>query len=339
MLRTLSLCLRVMWERHLVLVHARSYIPAAVALALNRATGVPFIFDMRALWPEELITSQRLRRGSMTHRVLVAVERACLKAAAGVVSLTHAAVRHLNTAYPLETAAQRIRVIPTCADLDRFVPGSATTADRRVYSCIGTLLSGWFLVEWLGSFIRAATTDHDTRVEIITRDDPRSVRSALGIPPDIANRVDVFAAQPHLVHQHLQHHTASVMFYAADNQSELGRSPTRMAEVLGCGIPVVASEGVGDVAEIVRKYKVGVLVAGPGQAEMSQALASLDELIRDPDTVRRCRRAAEEVFSLSAGTEAYDQLYRDILGLPEHQASATEVVHGPHRAGAGMRPE
>lgn len=33
------------------LIHARSYIPAAVARVVSRITGVPFIFDMRALWP------------------------------------------------------------------------------------------------------------------------------------------------------------------------------------------------------------------------------------------------------------------------------------------------
>jgi len=38
------------------LIHARSYIPAAVALTVSRMTRVPFLFDMRALWPEELIT-------------------------------------------------------------------------------------------------------------------------------------------------------------------------------------------------------------------------------------------------------------------------------------------
>ena len=104
------------------LIHARSYIPAAVALVVHRLTGVPFIFDMRALWPEELITAGRLKRGSILHRAIVAVERACLRDAAAVVSLTHAAVDHLKREYPEELDGQRIDVIPTCADLDRFTP-------------------------------------------------------------------------------------------------------------------------------------------------------------------------------------------------------------------------
>ncbi len=118
----LWLCLREVRQGNAQLIHARSYIPAAVALVVNRLTGTPFIFDMRALWPEELITAGRLTRGSLMHRAIAATERACLQRAAGVVSLTHAAVGYLKETYPKEMSGQRIVVIPTCADLDRFQP-------------------------------------------------------------------------------------------------------------------------------------------------------------------------------------------------------------------------
>jgi len=95
--------------------------------------------------------------------------------------------------------------------------------------------------------------------------------------------------------------------------SELGRSPTRMAEVLGCGLPVVANEGVGDVVDIVRQNKVGVIVDGPDPAQMRAALDELKVLMQDPDLPGRCRATAQAVFSLEAGTEAYRGIYASIL--------------------------
>ena len=126
MLRMAWLVRREVRAQGVRLIHSRSYIPATVALLARRMTGVPFIFDMRALWPEELITAGKLRRGSVLHRAIVAAERACLREAGAVVSLTHAAVMHLNRVYPAEMGGQRVAVIPTCADLARFVP-----ADRK----------------------------------------------------------------------------------------------------------------------------------------------------------------------------------------------------------------
>jgi glycosyltransferase involved in cell wall biosynthesis len=111
----------------------------------------------------------------------------------------------------------------------------------------------------------------------------------------------------------VQRHTASVMFYAGGATSELGRSPTRMAEVLGCGRPVVANPGVGDVEQVVHQNRVGVLARGSSSAEMDVCVAELLDLLKDPQLASRCRRTAETMFSLESGTAAYRQLYAQIL--------------------------
>ncbi|MBA6412289.1 glycosyltransferase [Parahaliea sp. F7430] len=102
-----------------------------------------------------------------------------------------------------------------------------------------------------------------------------------------------------------------------DMLSYLGSSPTRMGEILGSGLPVVANEGVGDVAQIIRSHKVGVIVDGPKPEQMMKALRELDDLLNDSDLPSRCRRAAEEIFSLHTGTKAYHKLYDDILSAKQ----------------------
>lgn len=313
MLQFLWLCLREVRQGNAALIHARSYIPAAVAALVNRLTGTPFIFDMRALWPEELITAGRLRRGSLLHRVLVRAERNCLGRSAGVVSLTHAAVGHLQALYPDELKDQRLVVIPTCADLQRFVPPAVTPPGPRVYACLGTVLSGWFRLDWLAAFIRLAAADPAARFELVTRDDPQRVRQALGLPLALQQRLAIFPLPAQRVQEAVQQQSVSVMFFT-DGLSKLGSSPTRLGEVLGCGVPVVANAGVGDVARIISGYRVGVLVADAGEPAMVAALAELEQLLQDPDLRRRCRQAAQEVFSLEAGCKAYGALYRHILG-------------------------
>ncbi len=313
MLRMVWLVWREVRGMRARLIHARSYIPATVAMTASRLTGVPFIFDMRALWPEELITARRLRRGSLLHVAIVAAERACLRRAGAVVSLTHAAVDHLGRVYPNDMVGQRVAVIPTCADLDRYVP-SIRAPSRRVIGCLGTVLSGWFRLDWLASFLAvAAMKDEGVVFEVTTRDDAARVRSAIGGDANLQARLSVASCPPETVHEVLHGQTASVMFYAGGEISELGRSPTRMAEILGCGLPIVANEGVGDVARIIRDYRVGVLAQGPEPEAMASAWEELKTLLDDADLPTRCRRAAEEVFSLESGTAAYARLYKQVL--------------------------
>ena len=309
--------LRAVRQEGVRLVHARSYIPAAVAWFVWRRTGTPFIFDMRALWPEELITAGRLRRGSFLHRAIAAAERACLRDAAVVVSLTHAAVEHLREREPAALAGKPVVVIPTCADLDRFTPGAARENGPAVHGCIGTILSGWFRTDWLAAwFARLAEADREARFEIVTRDDPAAVRAAVDPRGQLAERLAVVARAPRDMPAAIHSHSSSAMFFTG-GLSKLGSAPTRMAEVLGCGVPVVVNEGVGDVARIVREHRVGVLLEGPADELTIAAMDDFADLAKDPDLPARCRRVAEELFSLEAGTEAYRELYRSVLASPQ----------------------
>ncbi|PIE07067.1 MAG: glycosyltransferase [Rhodobacterales bacterium] len=316
MLRMVWLLRREVRGQKARLIHARSYIPAAVARVVGRITGVPFIFDMRALWPEELITAGRLKRGSVMHKAIVRAERACLRDAGAVVALTHAAAGHLRRSYPDDLAGQRLAIIPTCADLARFVPAEKPP-ETPVYGCLGTMLSGWFRIDWLKAFLEvAARRDPGARFELTTRDDARALREAIGGGGALQEKITIAPSAPDRVQEVLQGQKASVMFYAGGEVSELGRSPTRLAEILGCGLPVVANAGVGDVARVVQENRVGVLAEGPSPLQMEAAWEALQELMRDPELAARCRRTAEKLFSLKTGTEAYARLYEEVLGTP-----------------------
>lgn len=295
------------------LVHSRSYVPAAIALLLHWLTGVAFIFDMRALWPEELITAGRLHRGSFLHRALLFLERRCLQEADAVVSLTQAAVGYLQEQYPRELAGQRIAVIPTCADLNLFQPAEHDPASPIVIGCIGTVLSGWFLINWLRAFFDSvARVEPTVRFELISRDAPEAILAALRPSQFWAHRLKIGSATPAQMPAIVQSHSASVMFFSG-GLCKLGSCPTRMAEVLGSGRPVVASPGVGDIEQVIRQHRVGVLATGSSAVEMDACVAELLTLLQDTQLAIRCRSTAEQLFSLESGTAAYRQLYAEIL--------------------------
>ena len=188
---------------------------------------------------------------------------------------------------------------------------------------MGTVLSGWFRLDWLAAFIcklLPATTmpalkwSHGTIRTLSGR--ARSRRQAGRPPFHLSPRLEIACRRPCKSSPRLSCSTQ------VERRPSLGRSPTRMGEVLGCGVPVVANEGVGDVADIIRRYNVGVIVKDGSEAAMVTALDELEALRSDPDLPSRCRQAAEEVFSLEAGTEAYRKIYADILGHPDSPEAA-----------------
>ena len=295
------------------LIHARSYIPALVALLMNRVIKVPFIFDMRALWPEELIVSGKIHRDSLVHQTIKRIERACLAKSKAVISLTKVAVDHLKSIYPDELKNKKILIIPTCVDLSRFTPLSQKSKKTIIHGCIGTILSGWFRIEWLSSWINLVTQfEQNTQFEIITQDDLKEVKEKIDPFNELNDRLKIIShtvdEMPFVVPKFF----VSLMFFT-DGLSKLGSSPTRMAESLACGIPIVINKGIGDTENIIKKYNVGVIVEGNGKELIEKAIRDLMILLKDPDLNSRCRLTAKNLFSLDSGTQTYRETYRSIL--------------------------
>ena len=62
------------------LVHARSYVPAILALCVKRVLGVRFIFDMRGFLPDERVNAGQWSESGRMYRVLKWFERRFLSA-------------------------------------------------------------------------------------------------------------------------------------------------------------------------------------------------------------------------------------------------------------------
>ena len=86
-----------------------------------------------------------------------------------------------------------------------------------------------------------------------------------------------------------------------------------MAEVLGCGLPVIANQGVGDVEQFISETNVGVIHDNSRSSDFSKTLRAIDNLLVDSELAHRCRKTAERNFSLERGTEIYKSVYRQSM--------------------------
>ena len=101
-------------------------------------------------------------------------------------------------------------------------------------------------------------------------------------------------------------------FYLKENFSINASMPTKIAETLACGIPIVCNGFNEDIKNILEKNDIG-LIYNFSDRLTEQQLDGIVYLIRDPDTAPRCLRIAEEYFSLEQGTSVYLNLYSKLL--------------------------
>jgi Glycosyltransferase len=96
--------------------------------------------------------------------------------------------------------------------------------------------------------------------------------------------------------------------------SQIGASPTKIAEYLAAGLPVVMSHGVGDMDSVISESKTGVIVSEFTKETYDSAAAALIDLAGREDMASRCRETARRQFDLeSVGGARYRAIYQKVL--------------------------
>jgi glycosyltransferase involved in cell wall biosynthesis len=301
------------------IVHARSYVPGLMALAVKRATGARFLFDMRGFWADERVDGGLWPANGRLYRAAKGVERRLLLAADHVVTLTHASEAELRAWSYLRQRAPPITVIPTCTDLDRFRIQGPPQLEPFVLGYVGSVGTWYLLDEMLRCFVLFRRELPDSRLLIVNRGENALIRARiqkLGIDEAAAELV---AADHSDVPRLIAGMSAALAFYAP-SFSRLACSPTKIGEYLGSGVPILASAGVGDVNGLVERERVGAVVSGFSDEELRSGLSQLLNLLAEPERLqKRCREVAENEFSLDRGAQAYAAIYDQLASSPCEQ--------------------
>ena len=306
----LGYCL--VFRYRLAIVHARSYVPSVMALALKRLTGVKYIFDMRGFWVDERVDGGLWPRDGRMYRIAKVFERHFLLAADHVVSLTHAAVHEMAHFEYLQGNTPPVTVIPTCADLARFKPLPRDgVGDGFVLGYVGTVGTWYLFDETVSCFVQLLRLRPDARFLIVNRGEHAYIQARLiaaGVPD---TKVELIAATHAEVPRQMARMDAGV-FFIKPVYSKQASAPTKLAEFLGCGIPCLSNAGVGDMAEVLEGDQVGVALDAFDEVSMIDGLRRLLELATDPCTTDRCVAAAQKLFSLDEGVARYCSIYEQL---------------------------
>ena len=315
---------RLVRDKQIEMVHARSHIPATIALRLKQRLGVKMIFDVRGLMADEYFDAGHWRMESTPYRITKAMERRVLAAADGIVTLTERIWPIINEWDGLRDRHVAHEVVPCCADLELFKFNQSDRERRRhelgldgrfvvVYS--GSI-GGWYLTEEMANFFAVLLKEkpqaHTLWLTTGNHDQLRTLMRTRGIEE---RDYTVAAATTADVPSYLSASDAGLAFIKSCF-SKLASSPTKYAEYLACGLPLIINCGIGDSDTLVTREKTGVLVRELNQAAYQSAIAALEDFVVHPEQTRhRTREVAERLFDVRrVGVERYAHLYESVLG-------------------------
>lgn len=313
---------RLMREKHIDIVHARSHIPATIALRMKRRFGVKMIFDVRGLMADEYVDAAHWQKNSLAYRITKRAERQALIAADGLVTLTERIWPTIKM-WIGEANQPAHEVVPCCADLEKFNFNLEHRTQRRkemglegrfvvVYS--GSV-GGWYLTEEMADFF-ATLRKQNPRAFFLWLTLSQSERVKKLMEQRGINKEDyaIVTVPSQDVPSYLSASDAGLAFIKPCF-SKLASSPTKFAEYLACGLPLITNAGIGDSDSLVNDEAVGALVQDFNDGEYVTAARGIEKFLAEPEHTRQKARAvAERLFDVRrVGVERYARLYENVL--------------------------
>jgi len=244
-------------------------------------------------------------------------------AADKIVCLTHKAASVLAGWYLADDpkALERFQVIPCCADFTHFdrnrVPEAAVArarqttgvgADEFVLLYLGSLGPDYLLDRMMALFAQLLKERPNARFVFLSNNGEDLVQAACAAHDIARQRVAFVSADRDDVPAFLAIANLSVIFIRPDI-SKAGCSPTKLAELFACGVPVIANSGVGDMDRIIQLSKNGsVLVEDMSDGSLHTAVKKLLAI----DKAIPIRENSRE-FDLDAGVAKYAAVYTQLL--------------------------
>ena len=303
------------------LLHGRSHVGAAIGALAKRLTGARLIFDVRGFLAEEYVDSGNWPAGGLLYRLTKAAERWLYRAADGFVVLTE---RARETLFPEGASGRLVEVIPCCVDPERFAAAAARDRDsirrelglggRRVFVYLG-VMGGYYLIRETAELLAAAREqDRHTYALVLTQGSPVPMTAELQRLGFSNDDYRVLQVEPTDVPAYLCAADVALCLIRP-SYARRAMSPTKFAEYLAAGLPVIASAGIGDLDAHITEARAGVLLETFEHSAYIEAIRAVEHLQGGPGLAERCRGEVQARYDLHAvGGERYYRLYKAVLG-------------------------
>jgi hypothetical protein len=308
------------------IVHCRGYLPAMAGRVLKKRFGVKLLFDMRGFWADERVEGGIWPRTNPVYRFVYQYfkrrEKELLISADEVISLTRAGKKIIQSWPLMEGRTDNISVIPCCADFKHFSPEQVQVSrafvlkqelgiddSDFVLSYLGSIGSWYMLPEMLAFFKVLLEYKPNARMLFITRDSREQIQAEAEKQGIDSSRIICRGAPRSEVPTLLSLSSLSV-FFIKPVFSKQASSPTKLAEILGMGIPVMANAGVGDVDWLFDNHFPELLVKKLDDNHYREVLQHFFN--RKTTSPEKLRSVAQRYFSLTDGIDRYHIIYQKL---------------------------
>jgi glycosyltransferase involved in cell wall biosynthesis len=283
------------------LIHARSDIPAVAAIFRLKRT--PVVWDVRSLWGSQRGMIKTKGWNFITILLAESLEKIAAHGSDALVTLTESVVPVLLKRHKKIPTLRA--VIPTSVQLEKFKPTGEIP--KNMVCLLSGTYNNFYDLELMGFLLGKLKESLDLKIIWARPNESSTIQMNFGEIEVLNPKYDEI---PHLISES----SFSLLILRDQNKEVLSAvAPTKIAEFLACGKPILINSGVGDLNTHIVQYKAGVVLDFSENIE--EQLNNFIRIVNDPQTQRNCRQLAEDLYSMEIAIAKYQKIYQEVLDL------------------------
>jgi glycosyltransferase involved in cell wall biosynthesis len=283
------------------LIHARSDIPAVAAIFRFRRT--PVVWDVRSLWGSQRGMTKTKGWNLFTIFLAESLEKIAARRSQALVTLTESVVPVLLKRHKKIPTIRT--VIPTSVQLEKFKPSG--DVPRDIICLLSGTYNNFYDHERMSFLFGKLRESLEFKIIWARPNESSTIQMNFGEIEVLNPRYDQI---PNLISQS----SFSLLVLKDQDRDVLAAvAPTKIAEFLACGKPILINSGVGDLDLHLVSYKAGVVL--DFSQDIEEQLISFIRIVNDPQTPINCRRLAEDLYSMEIAIGKYQKIYQEVLDL------------------------
>jgi glycosyltransferase involved in cell wall biosynthesis len=320
-------------RRPIDLFHSRSHVPSLAAHALFLQKKVPFLFDMRGFWADERVDGKvwNLRNPifKKVYEFFKRKEIEFLIDAGAIISLTENGKEEIlswqklsQTPSALKTKKLDISVIPCCVDTELFNPSTVSSdlqetlrnqldirKEHFVLGYVGSI-GTWYMLPEMLDFFKTLEKNNPNAIFLFVSNEGNKINELASQKGISMSKIRIVSCLHSQVPSYISLFTVSI-YFILPAYSKKASSPTKQAELMAMGIPVICNAGVGDSDLIVQKYEAGWVVEEFTTEDYQKVVKQFSE--SNFSEFEELSNSCKEIFQLEKGAEVFVETYQRIL--------------------------
>ena len=286
--------------------HVRGYFPLFFLIIPSLFFKLKIIFDTRGFWHHEKKDRMGWKNNSISFIIINLLEKYFLKKCNYIICLTSDAKQHLSQYID----SKKIYVIPTCADTSKYTfLNNKENKNNKINLCyMGSTSNAYNFQKIIKIFSSLYKIDKNYNLFIFTNNQYSHIIDEIKKNNLNKKKIIFKNLNSDQIITELKHIDYG-FFFLNCNFSVKATFPTKIAEYLSLGIPIICNNFNNDISKLINNNKIGYVYN-------NQSVYELDKFIKNNlnniEMSVRCNKIAKDNLSLDYAYKIYKEIYNKL---------------------------